>query len=70
VHAICPAGIDTPMVAGARAQQATEHGATFMPPETVADAVADLLARDDAGRVQIVSYDLGVQDVPSPRHET
>jgi NAD(P)-dependent dehydrogenase (short-subunit alcohol dehydrogenase family) len=70
VHAICPSGIDTPMVAGARVEAGRESGATFMPPEAVADAVADLLERDDHGRVQLISQRLGVEDVPSPRHDT
>jgi NAD(P)-dependent dehydrogenase (short-subunit alcohol dehydrogenase family) len=68
LHAICPSGIDTPMVAGARVQQGVERGATFMAPETVADAVAALLERDDTGRVQVISVQDGIEEIPSPRH--
>lgn len=70
LHAICPSGIDTPMVAGARLQQGVDRGATFLAPETVADAVAALLERDDSGRVQLISHRNGVEDVPSPRYDT
>jgi hypothetical protein len=40
-----------------------------MPPEQVADAVAALLARDDTGRVQLISLSHGVEDVESPRYD-
>jgi len=70
LHAICPSGIDTPMVAGARVEAGRQSGASFMPAEAVADAAAELLERDDHGRVQLISVRFGVQDVPSPRFET
>ena len=69
LHAICPSGIDTPMVAGRRVQQGLESGRPFMPPEAVADAVAALLARDDTGRIQLISAEHGVEDVEFPRYD-
>jgi NAD(P)-dependent dehydrogenase (short-subunit alcohol dehydrogenase family) len=69
LHAICPSGIDTPMVAGLRVQQGLESGRPFMPPEAVADAVAALFARDDTGRIQLISAEHGVEDVEFPRYD-
>ena len=69
LHALCPAGIDTPMVSGAMREQGRASGAAFMAPETVADAVAALLEREDAGRVQLISDAKGVVDVEFPRYE-
>jgi NAD(P)-dependent dehydrogenase (short-subunit alcohol dehydrogenase family) len=69
LHAICPSGIDTPMVAGARLEAGRAADRPFMPPEQVADAVAALLARDDTGRVQLISLSHGVEDVETPRYD-
>jgi NAD(P)-dependent dehydrogenase (short-subunit alcohol dehydrogenase family) len=69
LHALCPAGIDTPMVTGTMRAQGRASGNAFMAPETVADAVAALLERDDAGRVQLISEAKGVVEVEFPRHE-
>ena len=69
LHALCPAGIDTPMVTGTMREQGRASGAAFMAPGTVADAVAALLERDDAGRVQLISEAKGVVEVEFPRYE-
>lgn len=69
LHALCPAGIDTPMVTGTMREQGLASGNAFMAPETVADAVAALLERDDAGRVQLISEAKGVTEVEFPRYE-
>jgi NAD(P)-dependent dehydrogenase (short-subunit alcohol dehydrogenase family) len=69
VNAICPSGIDTPMVAGARKALADEHQRVFLSPDTVADAVAALLGGDDAGLVQLIAEGEGVRTIASPRFD-
>ncbi|HEY8216253.1 MAG TPA: SDR family oxidoreductase [Acidimicrobiia bacterium] len=50
--AVCPGGIDTPMVAGERKARMDEHGARFLSPDDVAAAVEALLRSGDAGTIQ------------------
>ncbi|MEX2254499.1 MAG: SDR family oxidoreductase [Acidimicrobiia bacterium] len=69
LNAICPSGIDTPMVAGARKDLADEHRRAFLSPDTVADAVATLLAGDDSGLVQLIAEGEGIRTIPSPRYD-
>lgn len=68
VNAICPSGIDTPMVAGARKTLADENHRAFMPPEAVADAVAVRLASDDAGVIELIEHGREVQRIEFPRY--
>jgi len=70
LHAICPGGIDTPMVSELVRAAEVDPARAFLPPEAVADAVAALLAREDAGRIQKISAEAGVEDVELPHHET
>lgn len=67
INAICPSGIDTPMVAGARKALADQHQRTFLSPDDVADAVAALLDGDAAGVVQLIAEGEGVRTIPTPR---
>ena len=66
VNAICPSGIDTPMVAGARKALADVNDRTFLPPEAVADAVAVRLASDDAGVIEFIEHGHDVQRIEFP----
>jgi NAD(P)-dependent dehydrogenase (short-subunit alcohol dehydrogenase family) len=50
--AVCPSGIDTPMVAGERKARMDESGAAFLSPDDVAAAVEVLLTEAPAGTVQ------------------
>jgi len=63
VNAICPSGIDTPMVAGARKALADEHRRTFLSPDEVAEAVEVLLASGDAGLIQYIAHGEGVRTI-------
>lgn len=63
VHAICPGGIDTPMVTGRQMLQMAAGGRSVLDPREVAEAVADLLTRDDAGVVQTITKEQGVRAV-------
>lgn len=67
VNAICPSGIDTPMVAGARKASADEQRRAFLDPDAVAQAVETLLHSGDAGLVQYIAHGEDVVTVPSPR---
>jgi NAD(P)-dependent dehydrogenase (short-subunit alcohol dehydrogenase family) len=67
VHAICPGGVDTPLVDERRKQQIVGEGRPMLAPEQVAAAAADLLARDDAGVVQTIDHEHGVATVELPR---
>jgi NAD(P)-dependent dehydrogenase (short-subunit alcohol dehydrogenase family) len=53
--AICPSGIDTPMVAGSRKASMDEHGVGFLSPDDVAAAVEELLTSGDGGLVQVLA---------------
>ena len=68
VNAICPSGIDTPMVAGTRKALADEIDRPFMPPEAVADAVAIRLASDEAGVIEHIEHGRDVQRIEFPRY--
>ena len=65
VNAICPGGIDTPMVAGARKSLAEEHHRQFLPPDAVAAAVEALLTSEEAGVVQVIAEGGDVRTVPA-----
>jgi NAD(P)-dependent dehydrogenase (short-subunit alcohol dehydrogenase family) len=68
LNAICPGGMDTPMVAGSRKELADAHDRPFLAPEVVADAVADRLASDESGVVEIIEHGQDVFRVEFPRH--
>lgn len=63
IHAICPGGIDTPLVTGRQMLQMAAGGRSVLEPREVAEAVADLLALDDAGVVQTITKEQGVRTV-------
>jgi NAD(P)-dependent dehydrogenase (short-subunit alcohol dehydrogenase family) len=63
VHAICPAGIDTPMVTDRQKAELTGRSRAMLDPSEVAEAVAALLASDDSGIVQTISKEGGVRAV-------
>jgi NAD(P)-dependent dehydrogenase (short-subunit alcohol dehydrogenase family) len=67
LNAVCPGGIDTPMVAGIRKARADEHEQRFLSPDAVADAVAALLTGDDAGVVELITEADGIRVIPTPR---
>jgi len=67
INAICPSGIDTPMVAGARKASADEQRRAFLAPDAVAEAVESLLHSGEAGLVQLIAEGAGVTTVPTPR---
>jgi NAD(P)-dependent dehydrogenase (short-subunit alcohol dehydrogenase family) len=61
--AVCPSGIDTPMVAGTRKARMDEAGAGFLSPDDVAAAVEALLVDGDGGTVQHVQAGKAPQTV-------
>jgi NAD(P)-dependent dehydrogenase (short-subunit alcohol dehydrogenase family) len=63
VHAICPGGIDTPMVTERQKGEMAGQQRSMLDPSEVADAVAALLLRDDAGIVQTITKEAGVRPV-------
>jgi len=63
VHAICPGGIDTPMVTDRQKTELTGRSRAMLDPSEVAAAVAALLASDDSGIVQTISKEGGVRAV-------
>jgi NAD(P)-dependent dehydrogenase (short-subunit alcohol dehydrogenase family) len=63
VHAICPGGIDTPMVTDRQKSDLAGRNRAMLDPSAVADAVASLLARDDHGVVQTITEQDGVRTV-------
>ena len=63
VHAICPGGIDTPMVTDRQKSDLAGRSRTMLDPSAVADAVAALLGRDDHGFVQTITEQDGVRTV-------
>jgi len=63
VHAICPGGIDTPMVTDRQKTELTGRSRAMLDPSEVAEAVAALLASDDSGIVQTISKEGGVRAV-------
>lgn len=63
VHAICPGGIDTPMVTERQKSEMAGMQRSMLDPSEVADAVAALLLRDDSGVVQTITKEAGVQPV-------
>ena len=63
VHAICPGGIDTPMVTDRQKSDLAGRSRAMLDPSAVADAVAALLARDDHGVVQTITEQYGVRTV-------
>ena len=63
VHAICPGGVDTPMVTDRQQSEMAGQRRDMLEPSAVAEAVADLLARDDRGIVQTITKQGGVRDV-------
>ncbi len=67
VHAICPGGVDTPLVEPRVKQQVIGEGRPMLAPAEVADAVADLLATDATGLVQSIEHGRGVQTHDFPR---
>ncbi len=67
VHAICPGGIDTPMVTERQKEAMSMAGRPVLDPSDVAAAVADLLARDDSGIVQTIVKERGIEEVETPR---
>ena len=67
LNAICPGGIDTPLVAGARKALADEHQRVFLDPDTVAEAVETLLTSGAPGLIQLIAEGEGVRAIPSPR---
>lgn len=66
VHAICPGGIDTPMVTDRQKTDLAGRNRAMLDPTEVADAVAALLARDDSGIVQTITKEDGVRAVNIP----
>jgi NAD(P)-dependent dehydrogenase (short-subunit alcohol dehydrogenase family) len=66
IHAICPGGIETPMVAGARKASADAHQQAFLDPDAVAEEVERMLSSDDAGLVRYIAAGEGVQTIPTP----
>ncbi len=63
VHAICPGGIDTPMVTERQKAEMAGQQRSMLDPSEVAAAVAALLARDDSGAVQTITKEAGVRPV-------
>jgi 3alpha(or 20beta)-hydroxysteroid dehydrogenase len=63
VHAICPGGINTPMVTDRQKSDLAGRSRAMLDPSAVADAVAALLARDDHGVVQTITEQDGVRTV-------
>lgn len=63
VHAICPGGIDTPMVTERQKSEMAGQQRSMLDPSEVAAAVAALLARDDSGAVQTITKEAGVRPV-------
>ncbi len=63
VHAICPGGIDTPMVTERQKGEMAGQQRSMLHPSEVADAVATLLLRDDGGVVQTITKEAGVRPV-------
>lgn len=63
VHAICPGGIDTPMVTERQKSEMAGQQRSMLEPSEVAAAVAALLARDDSGAVQTITKEAGVRPV-------
>jgi len=66
VHAICPGGVDTPMVTDRQKADLAGRSRTMLDPSNVADAVAALLARDDSGIVQTITKEDGVRTANVP----
>lgn len=66
VHAICPGGIDTPMVTDRQKTDLAGRSRAMLDPSEVAAAVAALLARDDSGVVQTITKEDGVRAVNIP----
>jgi NAD(P)-dependent dehydrogenase (short-subunit alcohol dehydrogenase family) len=67
VNAICPSGIDTPMVAGARKASADAQQRAFLDPDAVAEAVEVLLTSGESGLVQYIAAGEGVRTIATPR---
>lgn len=67
VHVICPGGVDTPLIDPRRKEQIKGEGRPMLDPAEVAEAVADLLASDDAGLVRSIMHGRGVttHDLPT-----
>ena len=66
VHAICPGGIDTPMVTDRQRTDLAGRSRAMLDPSDVAEAVAALLARDDSGIVQTITEEDGVRTANIP----
>jgi NAD(P)-dependent dehydrogenase (short-subunit alcohol dehydrogenase family) len=66
MHAICPGGIDTPMVTDRQKTDLAGRSRAMLDPSDVAEAVAALLARDDSGIVQTITEESGVRAVNIP----
>jgi NAD(P)-dependent dehydrogenase (short-subunit alcohol dehydrogenase family) len=67
--AICPSGIDTPMVAGFRKASMEEHGVGFLSPDDVAAAVEALLVDGEGGTVQHIQAGAAPQTIHVQRLE-
>lgn len=72
LHAICPGGVDTGLLGAERKARIAAAGRPMLDPREVADAVAALLARDDAGVIATIVAGRGAQPyefrgVPGPR---
>ncbi|HEV2309252.1 MAG TPA: SDR family oxidoreductase [Acidimicrobiia bacterium] len=72
LHAICPGGVDTGLLAADRKAEIVAAGRPMLDPAEVADAVAALLGRDDAGVIATIVAGRGAQPyefrgVPGPR---
>jgi NAD(P)-dependent dehydrogenase (short-subunit alcohol dehydrogenase family) len=63
VHAICPGGIDTPMVTERQKGEMAGQQRSMLHPSEVADAVAALLLREEGGVVQTITKEAGVRPV-------
>jgi NAD(P)-dependent dehydrogenase (short-subunit alcohol dehydrogenase family) len=72
LHAICPGGVDTGLLGPDRKARIVEAGRPMLDPAEVADAVAALLERDDAGVIATIVAGRGAEPyefrgVPGPR---
>jgi len=72
VHAICPGAVATPLTDALHPERVERAGGLILDPAEVADAVAALLATDEAGLVQTIVHGRGAEayefrGVPGPR---
>ena len=72
LHAICPGGVDTALLTSEQKARIEADGRPMLDPAEVADAVAALLAADEAGLVHTIVAGRGAQryefrGVPGPR---